>query len=900
MVNDTGDLKSFPRSRKQTSPSAEERLDAQRLHQLYNDILKPLTLFPNHTPRTRAERKDLIDPQKHPGDNEIKENVNESCCKDEVYARSAAPFMKDMRAVSPDVLCDMVRRRLHKLSPITSGSADVRKIFEEVILSEVKVACDGIPDVLCTTLLNPGEKQRLHGRLLGHMMIVSEQLLLYYLQKVDGSKSHSLFSDEANLTRYKAQLLLDCCKFFNVYTAQHYLIAEIKELEGKEPDEVTVEQTVQFPQHTDKKSALHRTSKRTFTMKYFIRLGRPDIAGHKVQRETNLMQIKNIPGLDLEKIHTFFPMHDDYSTFTKDFQFEAVTTPCSFRHEEEPETEENDYTECTLIKKSMSCPNLRIGDLLADELRITFKPYPAECPDIFGISQKDIERNLISEDLRRLTQDSTSQSSEGQYSDEEIPPLISAIGPGYRNAAKRQKMEAMLQSLNKKSAQPKETEKTQASFHPQAFTVDVQIPNRPLVRRADIQASDRVYTHLTEIQKYPPIYNDFTSEIESATVRKLDRNLYVGQELEEVYTELVKNLSTNHLRFDQDLEFEPYATQLEFSACTASSTLTKKTNQRVINRELDSLAAINEGESVMPHVHTDKEATRLFNSWLVWWKSVVNTDDYMNYVSTQDMDYLKVIYHLYNSDSEDEEQAHIALMKKQEEQKRQRERKIAELRAEKQSYSPGMWNVNSVMLGGLGSDPPLHDADLEVKESLNTSSQKNISASYVDLQKKINAIWNALHVPEGQRLDMAIKYSSYEYRDRMPEAIRVWEKAVILIQKREKTLAELEMFEREASDPNRFFHRGYNGTSIARMEESKQRKKLYKQMTEAEDAIDKILQFIKRTFNDIVSYKGRPYAEKMKWDKTEMLYWLQQERRKSLLEMDSKKENLFVQLDPLN
>ncbi|XP_077328441.1 coiled-coil domain-containing protein 87 isoform X3 [Lithobates pipiens] len=785
--------------------------------------------------------------------------------KDEVYAHPTAPFMKDMRTVSPDVLCDMVRRRLHKLLPFTPGSTDVRKVFEEIILSEVKVACDGIPDVLCTTLINPREKQRLHRRLLGHIMIVSEQLFLHYLHKMDWSKSHSLFSEEANLTRCKAQLLLDCSKFFNVFSARHYLIAEIKELEGNEPDEVTVEQIAQFSQHTDKKKVLCKISKQSFTMKYFIRLGRPDTAVKKVQRETDLMQIKSIQGLDLEKVHKLFPKSEDYTTFTKNVQCEAVTTPCSFRHEEEQNTEEeNSYAKCTLIKKSVSCPNLRIGDLLADELRIIFRQYPAECPDILSKSQTEVEGNPVSDDLRRLIGDATLQSSDHvqrQYPDEEIPPLISAIGPGYRNPAKRQKMEALLQSLNKKSEDPREIEKTKTSSYPQAFTVDVQVPNRPLVRRADVQASDRVFIHLTEIQKYPPIYNDFASEIESATVKKLDRNLYVGQELEEVYTELVKNLSTNHLRFDQDLEFEPYATKLDFSVCTASSTLTKKTNQRVINKKLDSLAAFSECESLVQHMPADKEASRVYNSWLVWWKSVVNTDDYMKYVSTQDLDYLKVIYHLYNSDSEDEEQARVALIKKQEEKKRQREKKIADLRAEKQIYSPGMWNVNSIMLGGLGSDPPVQDADLELKESLNTSSQVDTPASHVDLQKTINAIWNALHIPEDQRLDMAIKYSSNEYRDRLPEAIRMWEKAVLLIQKREKMLAELEMFEREASDPNRFFSKGYNGTSVARMEESKQRKKLYKQMSDTECAIAKILQFIKRTFNDIVSYKAYRYCQ---------------------------------------
>ncbi|XP_068133095.1 coiled-coil domain-containing protein 87 isoform X2 [Hyperolius riggenbachi] len=917
MMNTSGDLKTLWRSRKPSPPSAEERLDAHRLHQLYNDILKPLTLFPSQTPRTKPERPGDTEQKKHTA-HKKKENVDENLCKEDIYTCPVAPFLKDILSASPDVLCDVIRRRLHGKSALAPGSTDVRQIFEEIILGEVSVATDSIPSVLCTALLTSSGKRHLHRRLLSHLMIVSEQLFLHYLLKMDWNKSHSLFSHDANLTRCKAQLLLDCSKFFNVFSIRHHLIVEIRELEANKPllsghsEQMSEEQhTTQMAQHANKKSATYKRSKQNFTMEYFIRLGRPNIAVHKTQRETDLMQIENIQRLDIEKVYKLIPRQEDCSKFIKDMHYAAVTTPCSFGHEKEQETEGR-YRRCITMKKCSSCPNLRTGDLLAEELRITFKPYAAECPEIASTSQTEEEKeNPISDDLRRLIQDSTLQRShheESQSSDEEIPPLIRAIGPGYRNTAKRQKMEALLQDLNKKSNGPKEKQKTETIPHPQGFTIDVQIPNRPLARRMDVQASDRIFTHLTEIQKYPPIYNDFASEIEAATVQKLDRNLYVGQELEEVYTELVKNLSTNHLRFDQDLEFEPYASKLNFSVCAASSTLTKKTNQRVINKELDSLAAIDDCDSTIPNMPVDKEkeTTRMYSSWLAWWKSVVNTDDYMKYISTQDMDYLKVVYHLYNSDSEDEEKAHIALLKKQEEQKRQRKKKIADLRAEKQNYKPGMWNVNSVMLGGLGSDPPIQDAEWEIEEPQDASSQvlsvlqKDIAGSSADLQKKINAIWNALHVPEGQRLDMAIKYSSNEYRDRMPEAIHMWEQAVKLIQRREKMMAELEVFEREASDPNRFFQRGYSGTSFARMEESKQRKKLHKQIADVENPISKILQAIKRIFNDTVSYKGRPYAEKIKWDKTEMLYWLQQDRRKFVLEMDIKTDSTALRLDPVN
>ncbi|KAL0196119.1 hypothetical protein M9458_009691, partial [Cirrhinus mrigala] len=79
------------------------------------------------------------------------------------------------------------------------------------------------------------------------------------------------------------------------------------------------------------------------------------------------------------------------------------------------------------------------------------------------------------------------------------------------------------------------------------------------------------------------------------------------------------------------------------------------------------------------------------------------------------------------------------------------------------------------------------------------------------MQVRLERVWNALFLPEGQRLDMAIKYSSQEHRDHLQEVIAAWEQAARLIQKRELLLSRLEDFEREASDPNRFFQRGTPG-----------------------------------------------------------------------------------------
>lgn len=39
---------------------------------------------------------------------------------------------------------------------------------------------------------------------------------------------------------------------------------------------------------------------------------------------------------------------------------------------------------------------------------------------------------------------------------------------------------------------------------------------------------------------------------------------------------------------------------------------------------------------------------------------------------------------------------------------RERERKRAELKSLKSEYNPGVWNVNSVLLGGLGNEPDVN------------------------------------------------------------------------------------------------------------------------------------------------------------------------------------------------
>ena len=53
---------------------------------------------------------------------------------------------------------------------------------------------------------------------------------------------------------------------------------------------------------------------------------------------------------------------------------------------------------------------------------------------------------------------------------------------------------------------------------------------------------------------------------------------------------------------------------------------------------------------------------------------------------------------------------------------RERERKLAELKSIKTEYQPGVWNANSVLLGGLGNEPDVDGKKLSTfREHLSLS-----------------------------------------------------------------------------------------------------------------------------------------------------------------------------------
>lgn len=309
---------------------------------------------------------------------------------------------------------------------------------------------------------------------------------------------------------------------------------------------------------------------------------------------------------------------------------------------------------------------------------------------------------------------------------------------------------------------------------------------------------------------------------------------------------------------------------------------------------------------------------------------------------------MSLLFHLYDSDheaddGEDGDEARpdtiqMALL-------REREQKLAQLKLLKTDYEPGVWNVNSVLLGGLGNQPDVDEEELlaYLEESLNTvtpdtSTKQTVAAASSSLshsvgsaksvsttsnsdrqrmdassagiipqavsragaaetastsevgslspQDRLERLWTLLCMPDAQRLDMAIKYSAEPHSNNLLEALIFWEIATEVILDRESLMTKLEDFERAASDPNRFFAKENNASSASRIKESKTRDWFNKHLTRIESRINKSVTDVQRHFGDIVTFQGRPYLEKINRDRTEMFYWLQQERRQHVMDRE--------------
>ncbi|XP_069138064.1 coiled-coil domain-containing protein 87-like isoform X3 [Argopecten irradians] len=973
-----------------------------------------------------------------------------------------------------------------------------------------------IDDPFLSTL----ENKELNRRISVHIVTVCEKLFHHYLKKAQVLNERGIFSGPANMSRLKAQLALDANKFLNVLTIRRYIVADIRGKDDSEGDDMDT--------FTAKFSGKQEISHPPLSFQGMIQSSRPKSRIKKYRYKTAEQEAKEIseamPALDTNKLMGLVADMPDRDLQTPSQESEGFMSRAGKQHLTSEVSMEMLSVKKILLKRSRSMPQLQIGENILEEIGIDANKVRRDELEEVEIAMlkrnnEALERKkkhpLVEEgpqpgtreyaqnDLKRLM--SRAQDKDVGKIDEDLPPLLQALTRSAKHDGMKKKVEQKIKELEEKEKREIEKENIplREPTQPQPATVSAKLPGMT-VRASDIRVSERVCMSSITIDRFSTVFNDLMDEIDPVTVKNLDKNLFLGEEITEVYREIMKTVPTTHLRLDDDVYVVPAADSVNLSGTMASATLNKRKSERVINPKLRSQkqppwgaddpktwvktpnnppknflgedifqptgklvpgvlefsATPSNSSSVQEHssstrsLSSDKLAILSLPSMdlkqvLEYYpmdqssyyipaedsvlsekksanKCYLNTPDgrpspsilkragqnrisngtggdhkdsqtlllpkiplthsvpsllaanLSNVTIVQENDYLGATFHFFDSDDEDEEDeesaappisiythsipqpSHMTLsgvpkppkphsskvseMRKRHKGEVERERKINELKEVKNKYEEGMWNVNTILMGGLGKDPALIDEDddasskrqksADTTKSAKTLQERAAARHSAKLQEKtstrdfiqsrqsrqskvtsvtgtmskmdterseesagadaplspqdrLEKVWKSLEMPDSHRLDMAIKYSCNEFYSRLFEVIDRWEKVTEFILKREDLLAKLEKFERNASDPNRFFEKGNKGSSVKRLQEAKQRSFYYKRIDYYDREIKIEIDYMTQHFQDIITYKGRSYEEKMKWDRIEMLYWLQEERKQNALKYEA-------------
>lgn len=853
-------------------PLEDTEQATQQLHSQCQRILAPLSLFPASSSGLRV-----------------------SALK--VTSSTSPSAQKPFVPLSQAALMQLVKGRMELGPEWKKVGARAQSVFREIILAEVKRIWKDAQNSLYDPAFSPQVNREIYQNLVVYIGLVCQHLFFHYLWLMEHSRALGVFTDCANLTRFAAQLSLDCSTFLKVSAVRHRMVMEMKTLQNRQPDK-TVRHSV------DKQALLPFGCRLGFTISYFIKLIKPHVPSMRHKIAKDVKELGDLPPLDLSKIKHLLPLSRP-GVPMRQMTCAAVTTPCP------PFPGPGAKRECAYqhVRRSKSLPNMRVGQLLADELGISLciRPLTPDLPTHYAEPTEDGELKMsknLAEDLRRLVQGSILKSSQRRAEldeESELPPLIKTLTWRKSNEVHCEQLQRILCSLQQEQVsedQQRDILISAPASHPQAATMNLTVHNRVVVKAADLQVSERAYFEAVTINKHTALYNHLLGEIDIATVKALDASISSGEDVKKIYVELMNTIPQDHEKFDVGSLIQPSATDIDLSTCFASSTLTRSKSEQVINEKLSKILPAGPyileevvDTSTTPNLPFRKNLSKKGRaSWLKWWKATFSTDDYLKYIGTKDSDYLRVIFHLYDYEKEEEEKKHPTLIpildederKKQEKMKREERKKVAELQSGKEEYQAGEWNFNTILMGGLGTVIGYDHKPDDLKV----------------FQRRLERLWTVLHFTEQERLDMAIKYSSKRYYLQLPDMLQSWEIAAQYIQDRELLLAELESFEQTASDPNRFFNRATR-SAVLRMKESRIRSHLYSELSRYDSELFIILNHIAEIFHDIVTFRGRPYLEKMEWDIVEMLYWLQQERRASNLKKVVQRGREWLKLPPL-
>ncbi|XP_004683389.1 PREDICTED: coiled-coil domain-containing protein 87 [Condylura cristata] len=816
------------------------------LQQLYHRLLRPLSLFPRKATVPQAQKRPTEEP----------------------------PMLLPLpiSRLTVESLCRKVAERLESCRLAVRVPHEGRLRFTKVILDELKCSWQEPPS---QPTLSHLENQRFWNRLQAHVLLSSEQLFLSYLyQLVTVPNSKGVFTESATLTRLAASLARDCTNFLTSPEVYRCLLTDFlallkaEQVEGglhklrtHRPTGALTLYHIPLP----RSSVMAQVLPSSLNLNYLIQLSRPTDAASEPEPDP-VKELKSIPQLKKRKTLGWLPSRQ--TKREKDSSSQMVLQP---KHFVAPPTRRAPPSPprppCSHLHKGHSMPSLREGWKLADELGLPpLPPRPLTPLILVAESKPELAVDMVAEDLKAMRKKMKLELTHHSSLDSGLPPLVGALTHCPTATDRREELQRMLKSLEEEEAARHRGLQFQPSpTQPQPITVTLKLRNQMVVQAAAVQFSERNFVDSFHVEGAGVLYNHLNGELDPKLIEEMDMDRFVGSSLREVYKELMSRVSNKHFSFDQGPLVES-TSETAWSGFQSSAFLGQDKQNRIINPTLVGLYSKKtnvfqpspEKTASLLSLQAKKTWARKYNkiSWLAWWRSTISVDDYFTYLLKQETDFLHVIFQMYEEEVGEEPPAPV-----KETLKIQPPPPL--LQDEDPNFVSGEWNWNTV---------------LEYKVGPQKTQLLGEVPKLGHLQKRLERLWSLLEIPHKDRLDMAIKYSSNARLRQLPSLVSAWESVLKPIHLRESLLAKLEWFERQASNPNRFFEKVDLGPSNF-LEENQIRSKLYKKLGLVEAPLVSLLREIESIFGEPVTFKGRRYLDKMKRDKVEMLYWLQQRRR---------------------
>ncbi|GAB1302014.1 Coiled-coil domain-containing protein 87 [Apodemus speciosus] len=759
-------------------------------------------------------------------------------------------------------LCRQVSKRLASSGRAARVTAKDRLCLTEVILEELKCNWREPP---IEPILNYENNQKLWQRLESYVLICSEQLFVRYLHLlVTLPTSRRVFTESATLSRLAVNLARDCTVFLTSPDVYRCLLADFQTLLNLKQTQGGIVKVrpptcppgtfklcpISWPHST----GLDQVPCTSLNLNYLVQLSRP-YDFHSEPESDPVKELKSIPQLKSRQQLLWMP------SMIKEKETEARSSlpghsPLSSEIPHFPTSPVHSW-----LQRGQSMPCLREGWSLADELGLLpLSPHPLT-PLILASESKPLPfRDIVAEDLKQKMKIMTMEWSRYSLLDSGLPPLLGVLTRRLTSQHHIEELQQMLKSLQEEEASGKWDFQPPriTPIHPQPVTVTLKVHDQVIVQVATVQLSERYFSDSFHVEGAGVLYNHLTGELDCKAIKEMDADRLVGNTTKEVYKELISRVSTGHFSFEEGSQIEPSADK-DWSSYLASCFLHQDKHMPIINHNL--VGFYSRRTSTQQLLPEKMPSLTLFQRqkswdkrpnkglWLNWMKPSVSSDDYFKYLASQESDFLHVIFQMYEEEAPVETPVPVK-------ESLEIQHPPPVLQDEEQEFVPGKWDWRSVIKDRSGP-----------------------GKAYIhNLQQRLERLWVMLEVPEQSRLDMVIKYSSNARLQQLPALIRAWERVLKPIQNRELLLGRLEWFERQASDPNRFFQKP-DLLMNRFLEENRFRSYLQRKLNQMESSLVSLLEKIESVFGEPVTFKGRSYLKKMKQDKVEMLYWLQQQRR---------------------